>query len=233
MGLKKYLIFLIPVLLIFSSFPIYSAASILPQDYGKTFSEFNHRLIGMFILVLGIMAALGNSGEKKFDIFGKLWPFLFVLSGLYLAFMSDPNVWPLGKLGWIEVARTDPESLQHKIYALLLIALGAVEFQRSRGKLDKYVAVWGFPLLAVLGGFLLFFHKHSVGMAGMEMGQSMPDMNHTMLHIKREHLLFSILGFAVAAAKFFYDAGFWRKALRFLWPAGISLLGVFLLLYTE
>jgi hypothetical protein len=93
---------------------------------------------------------------------------------------------------------------------------------------------------------LLFFHEHSVSGGPDGMSHQMQGMMHTlpagahhmmsetMLRIKKQHFWFSMVGFGVAFFKFLSDGGFWQKPfVRFLWPAFISLLGIFLMLYTE
>ncbi len=209
----------------------------------RAFSEFNHHLAGGFLLVIGILAFLSRS-TKRLRFLGKVWPFFFILPGIYLAFMSDPDVWPMGRQGLVEAFITNPEAAEHKTYAALLLALGILEFQRARGKLGGFLAAWSFPALAVFGAVLLVFHRHTVttspedmtqAMKGMEgMGHANHMMTETMMKIQREHIRFSIAGAGVAISKFLYDGEFWKnRVLPFIWPVSISVLGVMLLLYTE
>src|SRR6058998_3420107 len=144
-------------------------------EQGKAFSEFNHRMAGVFLLFIGLIAGAGLT-SPRLSFLGKVWPFLFLLPGLYLAAMSDPEVWPMGTQNWIQVFQSNPEARQHKVFALLMIAIAVIEFQRARGKLGGILAAWSFPALALFGGILLFFHPHnvdevpgtkSVDMAGM------------------------------------------------------------------
>lgn len=129
-------------------------------EQGKAFSEFNHRLAGVFLLGIGAMAAASHLPKLRF--IAKIWPFLFILPGLYLAAMSDPEVWPMGHQSWLEAFRVNPEGRQHKIFALLLLALGTLELVRAAGKLGRGLATWGFPALAAFGATLLFFHPHTI-----------------------------------------------------------------------
>ena len=43
---------------------------------------------------------------------------------------------------------------------MLLIAIGVIEYLRSRAKLSQRWAPWAFPVLAIFGGVFLFFHDH-------------------------------------------------------------------------
>src|SRR5512133_1619555 len=72
--------------------PIETAA----QD--KAFSEFNHHLAGWFVLSIGMLAFLA-AYQPELSSLGRIWPFLFMAAGVYLAFMSDPDVWPMGPQG--------------------------------------------------------------------------------------------------------------------------------------
>ncbi len=220
--------------------------SIETPGQDKAFSELNHHIAGFFLLAIGIFAGLGN--VRRLSFLGKVWPFLFILPGLYLAFMSDPEVWPMGTENWVQTFQSDPDARQHKIYSMLLLAMGILEFLRSRGRLGKFLAIWSFPALAVFGAVFLFFHEHSAAARPAEMMHGMPGILHnmpgkeqgshmmteTMIKIKREHFWFSIVGVAVAFFKFLSDGNFWKRPfVPFLWPAFISLLGVLLTFYVE
>ncbi len=226
---------LLPVIVVLAS----SAAcgqhppTVLTPDQDRAFSEFNHHLAGWFLLLIGMLATLARA-DQRFAFLDKVWPLLFIVPGLYLVFMSDPDVWPLGAQSWSEAFRSNPEARQHKIYAVLLLALGWLELRRSRGRLGTVTAAWGFPALAIFGAVLLFFHEHGSGhaMTGMDGGSMM--MNERMTRIKGEHAAFSIVGFGITLFKVLSDGRFWgRKFVPFLWPICMSILGVLLILYTE
>ncbi len=221
---------------VLSAQPLPVVISAPEQD--KAFSEFNHHLAGLFLVLIGLLAVLAQT-SPKLSFLGFFWPLLFILSGSYLAVMSDPDVWPLGAQSWLQAFRGNPEAAQHKLYALLLLSLGVVELQRARGRLPRLIAIWAFPLLAVAGSILLFFHPHSSGTDAMT--HAMQGMQHpghamtgSMLTVQREHFWFSMVGFCVVIAKFLSDARVYRRAFApFVWPVFISLLGVLLILYRE
>ncbi len=203
----------------------------------RAFSEFNHHLAGAFLLATGALAFL-SAASTRLRFLAKVWPFLFFLPGVYLAFMSDPDVWPMGSQGLVDAFLTNPEAAEHKIYAVLLMALGALEFQRARGRLGRFMSRWAFPILALFGAVLLIFHRHTVmaspDMAMKGMGGMGGAMSATMMKIQRQHIRFAIVGSAVAASKFIYDGGFLKnRLLPFIWPVCISILGILLLVYSE
>src|SRR5262245_65923311 len=107
-------------------------------------------MAGVALLGIGILALLGNAAPNL-SFLQKVWPFLFILPGLYLAAMSDPEVWPMGAQSWLEAFQKNEEARQHKIFSILLLSLGTLEFQRARGRLPKVLATWSFPALAVFG----------------------------------------------------------------------------------
>ena len=152
------------------------------MDPNKIPSELNHHIAGYFLIAIGVMVICGRKYERLRFLQG-LWPLLFIGAGLFLAAWSDDEIWPRGDLSWLWLIAHDAEARQHKIYALLLLAIGLVEYLRAHGRLSRRWAPWLFPCLAVFGGVLLFFHDHtghgthgpvmsSLAPAAMDGGQS-------------------------------------------------------------
>lgn len=133
-------------------------ASVL-VDPDKAPSELNHHIAGLMLIVIGAMVICGHR-FKELVFLRQLWPLLFVLAGIFLAAWSDREIWPRGDLSWAWLLHHDAEARQHKIYAILLIAIGVIEYLRSRAKLSPRWAPWVFPILAIFGGVFLFFHEH-------------------------------------------------------------------------
>ena len=123
-------------------------------------SEFNHHIAGYALSAVGLFV-LASLASPRLRTLQLVWPFLFLLAGLFLAAWSDAEIWPRGNLGWTWLLHHDQEARQHKIYALLLIALGVVEYLRARGSLGRFWRAWSFPALAVLGAGLLLIHDHT------------------------------------------------------------------------
>jgi hypothetical protein len=90
-------------------------------------------------------------------------PVLFVGVGVFLAVWSDGEIWPRGNLNWLWLIHHDAEARQHKIYAVLLIAIGVIEYFRMRGTLPRLWRIWAFPALAVIGAGMLLVHDHTGG----------------------------------------------------------------------
>lgn len=133
---------------------------VIDADPNRAPSEFNHHIAGYALIAVGIFVLTGYiSPRLRFVQF--LWPFLFILAGVFLAVWSDAEIWPRGNLSWTWLLHHDQEARQHKIYAALLIGMGVVEYLRARGTLSHFWRTWSFPALAVIGGCLLLIHDHS------------------------------------------------------------------------
>lgn len=139
-----------------------ASAAAESQDPNGPASEFNHHLVGYALIGMGLLVIAGKSAGR-FQWLRYVWPLLFIVAGIFLAAWSDAEIWPRGNLNWLWLIHHDAEARQHKIYAGLLILMGIVEYLRARRKLSYFLATWAFPLLALSGVVLLFFHDHSGG----------------------------------------------------------------------
>lgn len=129
-------------------------------DPDKPSSEMNHHIAGIFLIAIGLSVIWSKNDRSR------LWlkwlpPILFIGAGLFLAAWSDDEIWPRGNLSWLWLLRHDAEARQHKLYALLLIVFGVVEYVQSNPRLRKPWLKMVFPVLCVIGGSSLFFHHHS------------------------------------------------------------------------
>jgi len=152
-----------------------AAVSVAEQDPNKPASELNHHLAGYALIAIGALVIAGYSSEKLRPL-QLVWPLLFVAAGLFLAAWSDAEIWPRGNLSWRFLIYHDAEARLHKIYALLLMLIGIIEYLRARGKLNRFWRTWAFPLLALVGAGLLLFHDH-----GQTSGASSPEARQYMV----------------------------------------------------
>ena len=120
-----------------------STVSAAVPDPNKPASELNHHLAGYALIAIGALVIAGYSSEKLRPL-QLVWPFLFVAAGLFLAAWSDAEIWPRGNLSWSFLIHHDLEARQHKIYALLLILIGIIEYLRARAKLSRFWRIWAF-----------------------------------------------------------------------------------------
>jgi putative copper resistance protein D len=193
----------------------------------KKGSEFNHHLAGFFVALAGVFISFQRGLARKWPAVKYVWPACFLLVGIFLVVWSDTELWPVGRRAWLETLKHDPEVLQHKTYAVLLLALGAIEWQRARGVLRAAWSGWVFPALAIGGSVLLLFHQHGAGMDGAHDMQS-------MARIQSEHVSYSVVGIGVALTNSLSNLETrWQEVLRRAWPLLMTVLGILLMLYLE
>jgi hypothetical protein len=265
-------------------------------DSNKAPSEFNHHVAGWALIGVGFLV-LTSFLFRDLRALRYIWPALFLLAGVFLALWSDAEIWPRGNLSWAWLLHHDLEAGQHKIYALLLITMGIIEYFRACGTINRFWGVAAFPILAIVGAGLLLVHDHtaSSGATSPEaraylvnpaldpdggphtfdpnpgMDHSMMDSNHSdmpmdgrgmdhssmpmgndpapiktsspnhhhhmtpsMLMVEGEHRWFMIVGLGVALFKLVSDGELWRRRfVPYIWPSGMVLLGLLLVLYRE
>lgn len=193
----------------------------------KRESEGNHHLVGLSVVLSGLFILVQGILTKKLVALRYVWPTCFLLSGLFVLVYSDTELWPFGPKPWIDGTITNPEVIQHKIFALLLLGVGLIELQRARERLNSVWAAWVFPSLAVAGSILLLFHSHSAGMLGP---------NHMAVHarIQAEHFSYAVIGVGIGLTKGLAGINSrWQSFFARLWPTLMVVLGVLLLRYVE
>ena len=120
-------------------------------------SEYNHHWSGLFVVVIGLLALLNRAGVG----WAKHWPLLFIGLGLFLFVRSDPEVWPLGDIGFFASLR-DIEVLQHRAFVLLIVGFALFEWRVRAGNWNSKAAALVFPLMCAAGGTLLLTHSHAI-----------------------------------------------------------------------
>jgi len=193
----------------------------------KKESEFNHHLAGVLVAVAGIFILFQNSIVARWPAAKLVWPACFLLAGVFVFIWSDTELWPFGHRQWLEALQNNREVLQHKTFAILLLGLGAVEWQRARGMLKAAWSAWIFPTIAVVGSIILIFHHHEGGMVGEHHME-------TMALIQSEHTSYTISGLGIGLAKGLSEmkskaGAFFAK----VWPSLMILLGILLMFYRE
>ena len=191
----------------------------------KKESEFNHHLAGFFVILAGLFVLVQGTLAQRWLFVRYAWPACFLLSGLFLLVFSDTELWPFGPWSWWYGLTHNPEDLQHKTFAVILLALGIIEVQRARCILKSDWAVWAFPVLAAFGSVLLLFHEHHTGMHGA-------GHMSTMARIQAQHRNFALTGFGIGAFRGLSEVPTrWQVMYARLWPLLMIVLGVLLVLY--
>jgi putative copper resistance protein D len=193
----------------------------------KRESEFNHHLAGFFLILAAVFILAEGWLAKRPSFLRFAWPSCFLLSGLFLLVFSDTDLWPFGPQSWWYGLTRNHEDLQHKAFAVILLALGILELQRARGVLKSAWATWMFPVLAFCGSAMLLFHQHRSGMHG-------PHHMTVMARIQTQHLSFAATGFAIGVVKGLSELPTrWQMMFARLWSLLMIVLGVLLMRYTE
>ena len=193
----------------------------------KKESEFNHHLAGLLVTIAGAFMFFQSNLVGRWPAVKYVWPACFLLAGLFLLVWSDTELWPFGHRQWLEALQNNAEVLQHKTFAALLLALGAIEWQRARGVLKAAWSAWVFPVLAITGSIILIFHHHEGGMVGEHHME-------TMARIQSEHLSYTVCGLGIGLTKGLSELKSNVGAIfAKVWPTLMILLGVLLMFYTE
>jgi putative copper resistance protein D len=205
--------------------PVKSAAEI---EADKRFSEFNHRIAGAFVLLVGLLALFEAPAVARYGWIRYLWSVLFLAPGVYLMIWSDPESWPTGNQTLHHVITQNMQVLQHKIFALILLGLGVAEFVRVRRNLRSVWLSSIFPVLAGAGALLLLYHSPQAH-AGLG-----PEAHLSMEKVEHQHVGFAITGFGIALTKALADIGTFRpRLMRNLFAVLMTVLAILLLTYTE
>jgi copper resistance protein D len=188
-------------------------------DADRQWSEFNHHVAGLIVLVMGVLAILYRTGWAPW---ARHWPLVFFALAAFLLVRNDPGSWPLGPQGfWQGMGYT--EVLQHRMFVLLVLGFGTFEWMVRTGRIRSPRAALVFPILCSVGGGLLLTHSHA------------------SLNLKAEYLI-EVTHAPLGVVAMLVGWGRWLE-LRLppgesklpgrIWSIGLALVGVMLLLYRE
>jgi copper resistance protein D len=183
----------------------------------REWSEFNHHWAGLFVLAMGLAAIAHRGGVRA----ARHWPLLLVALAAFLFVRNDPEVWPLGPIGfWTSFG--EPEILQHRVFMILAMTFGLFEWAVRAEMLTARPWAYVFPTLCAVGGGLLLTHSHAV-----------VDLKEAFL-MEVTHAPIGVLGAFAGWAR-------WLE-LRLpaaeplagrVWPACLTAIGLLLLVYQE
>ncbi|HVM78536.1 MAG TPA: CopD family protein [Stellaceae bacterium] len=191
-----------------------------PRDAADiAWSEYNHHWAGIAVLLIGLLAL---AERARIAPWARHWPLIFVALAVFLFFRSDPEVWPLGDIGFLQSLR-DPEVVQHRIFVLLIAGFGVFEWRVRTGRICRPGAALVFPLLIAFGGALLLTHQHALS--------NVKDQ----LLIEITHVPLALCGITAAWARWLElrlgPPG--DRIAAWVWPVAFVLVGVVLLIYRE
>ena len=193
---------------------------------GIAYSDRNHHVAGILVLLIGLTELRGAFAITFLAWSRLLLPAAMLSAGGLLMIWSDHDAWPIGSLNLGETfSGTDHEILQHKIYGILSLAVGLIELLRRTGRLHH--TFWNIPLpaFAVIGGLMLFLHRHGIHPSAQAIALNHAVMG-TMAIVAGSCKLIS-----ARAASPSNPAGLSRWKLT--WVGFILLIGLQLLFYSE
>jgi putative copper resistance protein D len=117
-----------------------------------------------------------------------------------------------------------PDILQHRLYALLIVAFAVFEWGNQTGRWHARWAAMVFPLLCAIGGAMMLTHNHAVGNIKEEL---LAEMSHTPIA-----LLGATAGWSRWLELRLPDQRESRVA-SYVWPVCLMLVGLVLLNYRE
>src|SRR6266851_2576511 len=162
-----------------------------------------------------------NAEDIAWSEYNHHWAGLFVLAA-FLFIRSDPEVWPLGDIGFF-VSFRDPEVVQHRIFVALIAAFALFEWRVRTGRLRRSGATLVFPLITALGGALLLTHSHALS-----------NIKEQLL-IEITHVPLALCGITAAWARWLElrldEPG--SRIAAWIWPIAFILVSFILLLYRE
>jgi hypothetical protein len=192
---------------------------------GIAYSEFNHHLTGMLVLIIGLSELRQALAMPFWAWTGFLLPGALLTAGSFLLVWSDHNAWPIGSLSFIQTFfGSDSEVFQHKSYGLLSLAVGITELFRRLGQIRHTAWAAPLPLFAIIGGLMLFGHSHG---------------EHPSAHkIAMDHALMGTMAVTAGSSKLLSN---WFRSPShaqpskwgLLWAGLILLIGIQLLIYSE
>lgn len=187
-------------------------------DEDRGWSEYNHHMAGLFVLGMGLLAILNRLGVG----WARHWPLVFLAMAAFLLVRNDPGSWPLGPEGFWE-GMAYAEVVQHRIFVLLVVGFGVFEWMVRTGRLRSPRCALVFPILCVVGGGLLLTHSH----ASLNLkAEYLTEVTHAPLGV-----LALLIGWSRWLELRLPEAS--HRVPGRLWAAGLSAIGVLLLLYRE
>jgi putative copper resistance protein D len=190
-----------------------------PRTAGElALSEFNHNVSGLVVLLAGLLAVAARAGWR----WARNWPLAFLALAVFLFLLADAEYAPMGPVpfwrGFLVA-----EALQHRLAVLLIVAFALFERRVQTGSAASPATALVFPFVCFLGGALLLTHSHSLNNPKNE------------LLVELSHASIAILGVAAGWSRWLElrlpDGP--RRAISWIWPICLILVGVLLLDYRE
>lgn len=211
--------------------PVLQAEQWEGSPEGMAYSEFNHGIAGVGVILVGVSELRTAIGWQALAWLRWMLPVSLMGSGIFLLIWSDHDAWPIGSLTMAEtLSGNDWEILQHKILGIVAFSVGIVEGLLRAEKISHLFWRGILPGFAVVSGLMLFVHMHGT--------------HPNIVHIQAHH---HVIGSLATAGGLAWFAGEWRQwphrfrqavphpssIMKILWALCVFIIGVQLLMYSE
>ena len=197
---------------------------------GKAYSEFNHHLAGIFVVLIGLSELHHALRITALPGVRLLLPTAMVVTGVFLMIWSDHDAWPIGPRSFTQTFLGDDyEAVQHKLFGILLLIVGGIEWLRRTGRLGQLWWRLPLPVFAIISGLSLFLHSHGAH----------PSAHKIAVH----HAIMGAMAVTAGSSKLVYgrtqeallpgSSQRSRSVWELVWAGFVLLIGIQLLLYTE
>jgi hypothetical protein len=192
---------------------------------GIAYSERNHHIAGLMVMLMGLAELSHVLRLSSLRSARLLLPSALIVAGLFIMVWSDHEAWPIGSLGFVDTfAGGDREILQHKIYGILALAVGSIELFRRLGRIGHKAWASPLPLMAIVGGLMLFGHSHGFHPSAQKIAMHHAIMGMMAVTAGSSKLVSNWVGPAERPGSTNWE---------WLWVCLIFLIGAQLLIYSE
>jgi len=192
---------------------------------GIAYSERNHHIAGLLVILMGVAELTHAMRLAALSWVRLLLPSALLCAGAFLLIWSDHEAWPIGSLTFGQsFFGDDYEIIQHKIYGMLAFGVGSVELFRRLGRAGHRVWASPLPLMAIVGGLMLFGHSHGFHPSAQKIATHHAIMGTMALTAGSSKLFSTWLNPTPAGAAVRWD---------WIWASFILLIGTQLLIYSE
>jgi putative copper resistance protein D len=195
------------------------------SEQGIAYSERNHHIAGFMVLLMGLAELSHVLRLSSLRWARLLLPSALIFAGLFIMIRSDHDAWPIGSLSLADTFfGSDHEILQHKAYGILALAVGSVELFRRLGRIGHKAWASPLPLMAIVGGLMLFGHSHGIHPSAQKIAMHHAIMGTMAVTAGSSKLLSTWVGRAEPSPSMRWD---------WVWVSFILLIGAQLLMYSE
>jgi hypothetical protein len=182
------------------------------------YAEFTHSWSGVVVALLG-WCWLGQSTSTRWRaVAARIWPWLLVPFGLFISFISDPEVWWLRSVS-VGGLLADPQMLEHQLGAVMVFVLAWFGWRDRYRPAREQPLGPVLPIIMIVGSLLLLGHAHS----NLNASESLTSL------INVQHAIMGGCGLFAGTLRWLGLRQLIPERLSaWTWPSFVVLLGVFM-----